>query len=66
MSYQEDVANCFQAALKIFKRSQEWYYSVKADDANPHKLACVLGLTNKQLIVDLNCSRIATRLKTGG
>ena len=66
MSYQEDVVNCFQAALKTFRTSHEWYCAVKADDANPRSLACVLGLTNKKFIVALNCSITATRIKTGG
>ena len=63
MPYQEDVVNCFQAALKTFKMLQEWYSDVKSNAANPHSLACVLGLTNKQLICFIRCgsNRFAIR-----
>ena len=62
MSYQEDVVNFLQSALKQFKTSQEWYYAVKSDDNNPNSLYCVIGFTNEQLMLALNFSRFSNRL----
>ena len=45
MDLQKEVTHNFQAALKTFETSQEWYYAVKADHDNPHSLVSALCLT---------------------
>jgi len=65
MNHKKEVTRNFQAALKTFETSQEWYYAVKADHDNPHSLASALCLTNEQLIEALICCGVAARLNGG-
>ena len=65
MNHKKEVTRNFQAALKTFETSQEWYYAVKADHDNPHSLASALCLTNEQLLEALICCGVAARLNEG-